>query len=130
MINAKFKCLKLYLIESIAYKRFLTGLEPHITQIPLARDLEVIITGVSKLKREMQPQVKFKNSTVRQHITHKFACQTLFLYRSDAHLAQKNARIDWSIEMLTKYNSDALKDDYDIVKGDESWRYAHELDTK
>ena len=38
--------------------------------------------------------------------------------------AQKKARIDWSKEMLQKY------DCYDIVTGDESWIYAYEPESK
>ena len=40
-------------------------------------------------------------------------------------IAQKKARVEWSKEMLQKYDRGALKHVYDIVKGDEWWIYAY-----
>ena len=38
--------------------------------------------------------------------------------------------VDWSKEMLQKYDRGALKFIYDIMKGAESWIYAYELESK
>ena len=40
---------------------------------------------------------------------------------------QKKARVDWSKDMLQKYDGGALKHIHDIVTVDESWIYAYEL---
>ena len=45
-------------------------------------------------------------------------------------IAQKKARVNWSKEMLPKYDRGASKHVYDIVTGDESWIYAYELECK
>ena len=45
-------------------------------------------------------------------------------------VAQNKARVDWSKEMLHKYNSGASKHVYDIVIGDESGIYACEPESK
>ena len=45
-------------------------------------------------------------------------------------IAQKGAGIDWSQEMLQKYDRGASKHVYDIVSGDESWIYAYEPESK
>ena len=42
----------------------------------------------------------------------------------------KRARVDWSEEMLQKYDHGALKLVYDIVTGDESCIYAYETKSK
>ena len=42
----------------------------------------------------------------------------------------KKDRVDWSKEMLQKYNRGASKHVYDIVTGDESWIYVYELESK
>ena len=43
---------------------------------------------------------------------------------------KKKARVDWSKEMLQKYDRGALKHVYDIVTGDESCVYAYEPESK
>ena len=43
---------------------------------------------------------------------------------------QKKARVDWSKEMLKKYDHGASKHIYDIVTVDESWIYAHKPESK
>ena len=42
----------------------------------------------------------------------------------------KKARVDWSKEMLQKYDPGALKHVYDIVAGDKSWIYAYDPESK
>ena len=42
----------------------------------------------------------------------------------------KKACVDWSKEMLLKYDRDASKHVYDTVTGDESWTYAYEPESK
>ena len=41
-------------------------------------------------------------------------------------IAQKNARVDWSKEMLQTHDRSASKHVYDIVTGDILWIYAYE----
>ena len=43
---------------------------------------------------------------------------------------KKKARIDWSKEMLQKYDRGTSKQVYDNVTGDESWIYAYESESK
>ena len=43
-------------------------------------------------------------------------------------IGQKKARVDWSKEMLQKYNRGASKHVYNIVTGDELWIYAYGLE--
>ena len=45
-------------------------------------------------------------------------------------IAHKKARIDWSKEMLKKYDRGASQHVYDTVTGDESWIYAYEPESK
>ena len=45
-------------------------------------------------------------------------------------IAQKKVRVDWSKEMLQKYDHGASKHVYDIVTGDEFWIYAYERESK
>ena len=45
-------------------------------------------------------------------------------------IAQKKARVDWSKEMLQKYDRGALEDIYNIVTGDEWWIYVYEPESK
>ena len=42
----------------------------------------------------------------------------------------KKARVDWSKEMLQKYDRGALKHVYDIVTDEESWIYAYKPESK
>ena len=44
--------------------------------------------------------------------------------------AQKKARVDWSQEMLQKYDRGASKHVYDFVTGDESWICEYEPESK
>ena len=44
--------------------------------------------------------------------------------------SSKKARVDWSKEMLQKYDRDASKHVYGIEKVDESWIYAYEPESK
>ena len=45
-------------------------------------------------------------------------------------IAQKKARVDWSKEMLQKFDRGASKHVYGIVTGDESCIYAYESESK
>ena len=45
-------------------------------------------------------------------------------------IAQKKARVDWSKEMLQKYDRGTSKHVYDIVTGDELWIDAYEPESK
>ena len=45
-------------------------------------------------------------------------------------IAQKKACVNWSKEMLQKFDRGASKHVYDIVTGDESWIYAYESESK
>ena len=45
-------------------------------------------------------------------------------------IAQKEVSVDWSREILKKYDSGASKHVYDIVIGDESWICAYEPEGK
>ena len=45
-------------------------------------------------------------------------------------IARKKARVDWSKELLQKYDRGVSKHVYDIVTGNKSWIYAHELESK
>ena len=45
-------------------------------------------------------------------------------------IAQRNVRIEWSKEMLQKYERGDSKHVYGIVTGDESWIYAYEPESK
>ena len=45
-------------------------------------------------------------------------------------IGQKKASVDWSKEMLQKYDRGASKHGYDIVTGNESWNYAYEPKSK
>ena len=45
-------------------------------------------------------------------------------------IAQKKACVDWSKEIIQKYDRGASKHVYDIVASDELWNYAYELESK
>ena len=61
---------------------------------------------------------------LQEHMTVKQICSRWIPH--NLSIAQKKARVDWSKEMLQKYDRGALKHVYDIVTGDESWIYTYE----
>ena len=65
-----------------------------------------------------------KYSILHEHLTVKILCSRWIPY--NLSMVQKKARVDWSKEMLKKYDRGASKHVYDIVTGDESWIYTYE----
>ena len=59
------------------------------------------------------------DSILHQYLTVKKICSRWI--PQNLSIAQKKARVDWSKEMLQKYDHGASKHVYDIVKGEESW---------
>ena len=68
------------------------------------------------------------HSILHEHLTVKKICSCWIPH--NLSIAQKKARVDWSKEMLQKYDLGASKHVYDIVTGDESWIYAYEPENK
>ena len=68
------------------------------------------------------------HSILHEHLTVKKICSRWIPH--NLSIAQKKARVDWSKEMLQKYDRGASKHVYDIVTGDESWIYAYEPESK
>ena len=58
------------------------------------------------------------HSIFHKHLTVKKICSRWIPH--NLSIAQKKARVDWSKEMLQKYDRGASKHVYDIVTGDES----------
>ena len=52
------------------------------------------------------------------------------IYSHNLLIAQKKTPVDWSKEMLKKYDRGASKHVYDVVTGYESWIYAYEPESK
>ena len=69
------------------------------------------------------------HSILHQHLTAKQKICSLWITHN-LSVAQKKARIDWSKEMLQKYDRDASKHVYDILTDDESWIHAYEPESK
>ena len=61
------------------------------------------------------------HSILHEHLTGKKICSRWIPH--NLSIAQKKAGVDWSKEMLPKYDRGASKNVYDIVTGDESWIY-------
>ena len=68
------------------------------------------------------------HSILHKHLTVKKICLRWIAH--NLSIAQKKARVDWSKEMLQKYNRGASEHVYEIVTGDESWIYAYEPESK
>ena len=67
-------------------------------------------------------------SGLHEHLIVKKICSRWIPH--NLSIAQKEARVDWSKEVLQKYDRGALKHVYDIVTADESWIYAYEPESK
>ena len=65
---------------------------------------------------------------MHEHLTAKKICSRWIQH--NLSIAQKKARVDWSKEMLQKYDRGASKHVYHIVTGDESSVYAYEPESK
>jgi len=73
------------------------------------------------------------NMTSIYKILHEYSAVKKICSRWIPHnltIAQKKARVDWSKEMLKKYDRGASKAVYSIVTGDETWIYAYEPESK
>ena len=71
------------------------------------------------------------SATSIQAILHEHRKKDLFsLYPAQFDNRSKKVRIDWSKEMLEKYDRGASNNVYKIVTGDESGIYAYEPETK
>ena len=68
------------------------------------------------------------HSILHKHLTVKKICSRWIPH--NLSITQKKARVDWSKEMLKKYDRGASKHVYDIVTGGESWIYAYEPESK
>ena len=68
------------------------------------------------------------HSILHKHLTLKKICSRWIPH--NLSIAQKKARVDWSKQMLQKYDHGASKHVYDIVTGDELWIYADEPKSK
>ena len=68
------------------------------------------------------------HSILHEHLVAKKICSRWIPH--NLAIAQKKVRVDWCKEMLQKYAGIALKDVCKIVKGDESWIYTNEPETK
>ena len=68
------------------------------------------------------------HSILNEHLTVKKICSRWIPH--NLSIAQKETRVDWSKEMLQKYDRVASKHVYDIVIGDESWIYSYEPKSK
>ena len=69
------------------------------------------------------------HSIVHKHF--KTAKKRLFALDSTQFVNRsKKARVDWSKEMLQKYDRGASKNVYDIMTGDEAWIYAYKPESK
>ena len=72
--------------------------------------------------REIEPCLGIGASSAYQilheHLAVKKICSRWIPH--NLTIAQKKARVDWCHQMLNKFNSDASKDVYKIVTGDES----------
>ena len=66
------------------------------------------------------------HSILHEHLTVKKNCSRWIPHNWS--IAQKKTRVDWSKEMLQKYNRGASKHVYNIVTGDELWIYAYGLE--
>ena len=69
------------------------------------------------------------HSILHEHLTVKKICSRWISH--NVSIAQKNACVDWSKEILPKkcYGGDS-KHVYDIVTGNESWIYVYEPESK
>ena len=68
------------------------------------------------------------HSILREPLTVKKICSLWISHNFS--IVQKQDCVDWSKEMLEKYDRGASKYVYDIVIGDESWIYVYEPESK
>lgn len=86
----------------------------HVTYREIAVSLDISGTSI--------------HSILHEHLAVKKLCSRWIPH--NLAIAQKQARVNWSQEMLKKFNRGASKHVYDIVTGDESWIYAYEPESK
>ena len=68
------------------------------------------------------------HSILHEGLTVKLTCSHWI--PDNLSIAQKKTCVDWSKEMLQKYDRGASKHVYDILTGDKSWIYAYEPKSK
>lgn len=93
---------------------------------------ELILQDRHVTYREIETTLGISGTSIHlilhEHLTVKKICSRWIPH--NLSIAQKKARVDWSKEMLEKYDRSASKHVYDIVTGDESWIYAYEPESK
>ena len=68
------------------------------------------------------------HSILHEHLTVKNICSRWISH--NLLISQQKACVDWSKEMLQKYDRGASKHVYNIVIGDGSWIYAYKPESK
>ena len=68
------------------------------------------------------------HSILHEHLTVKKICSRCIPHKLS--IAQKKDRVDWSKEMLQKYDHGDSKHVYDIATGNEWWIYVYEPENK
>ena len=68
------------------------------------------------------------SAVLYEHLAVKKICSRWIPH--NLSIAQKKTRVDWSKEILQKYDRSVSKHVYDVVAGDKSWIYAYEPESK
>ncbi|XP_033254026.1 histone-lysine N-methyltransferase SETMAR-like [Drosophila miranda] len=93
---------------------------------------ELIVQDRHVTYREIEASLHISSTSIHsilhEHLVVKKVCSRWIPH--NLSLAQKKDRVNWSKEMLKKFDRGASKDVYKIVTGDESWIYAYEPETK
>ena len=93
---------------------------------------QLILQDSHKTYREIETILGFSGSSIHLillvHLTVKKMC--LRWIPHNLSIAQKKSRVDWSKEILQKYDRGASKHVYDIVTDDELWIYAYKPEYK
>ncbi|XP_055316153.1 histone-lysine N-methyltransferase SETMAR-like [Sitodiplosis mosellana] len=100
--------------ENIDAVRELIMLDRHVTYREIEASLGISMKSIGRILHDHLAVKKICSRWIPHNLTN----------------AQKKARVDWSKEMLKKYNRGGSNAVYNIYTVDESWIYAYEPETK